>query len=50
MVSDLVDTFTMQLSSLDAIQAERIATDKHVVFTLQIRRKLVCSARGVGFD
>jgi hypothetical protein len=39
-VSDLVDTITMQLSSLDANQAERIATDNPAVFTPQIRRKL----------
>jgi hypothetical protein len=41
-VSDLVDTITMQLPSLDAIpsQAERIVTDNPAVFTLQIRRKL----------
>jgi hypothetical protein len=39
-VSDLVDTITMQLSFLDAIQAEWIATDNPAVFTLQIRRKL----------
>ena len=39
-MSDLVDTITSQLSSLDANQAERIATYDPAVFTQQIRRKL----------
>ncbi len=39
-VSDLVDTITMRLSSLDANQVERFATDNSAVFTPQIRRTL----------
>ncbi len=39
-VSELVDTMAMQLSSLEANQAERIATYDPAVFTPQIRRRL----------
>jgi len=39
-VSDLVDTIAMQLSSLEANQAEGIATYDSAVLTPQIRRKL----------
>jgi hypothetical protein len=39
-LSDLADTITMQLSCLDANQAERIAIDKPAVFTPQKRHKL----------
>jgi hypothetical protein len=39
-VSELVDTIVMQLSSLEANQAERIATYDPAVFTPQIRRRI----------
>jgi hypothetical protein len=39
-VSDLVDTITMQLFSLEAIQAEGTATHDSAVFTPQISRNL----------
>jgi hypothetical protein len=39
-VSDLVDTITMELFSLEAIQAEGTATHDSAVFTPQIRRSL----------
>jgi hypothetical protein len=40
LVSDLVDTLTMQLFSLEAIQAEGTATHDSAVFTPQISRDL----------